>query len=187
MGGNASRVTVLGASPSFATMPEATLRAVMERTGISGDAEARLREAKRVQEAAWRRIAESGGFREYAAAPSPDALRGGAVLMDLPDLTLAYTPEEYAAHLRGVAALSAAHPGYCPVFLENMPFSDMRIVSSDDAVAVCRLRAPYLTVVFEHPALCRAFGAYAEGIRIAEGQTELSPDALEERLGAPQP
>ena len=94
--------------------------------------------------------------------------------MDLPGLSAVYTPEDFAAHVKNVLALSETYPRYRFYPLSEPVFPEMRVLVSDAAVSVVRLRAPALAIRFSHPELCRAFVSFAEGLLSQYGQDRLA-------------
>ncbi len=176
-----SAFAVFGGTLSLATMPEEVLRAALGRGGAD---EKRKEEILRLREerfAVLVRSSERAFCHEYAPVAEDEALFAGGVRMDLPELSVTYTPQEYAAHVRRVIELSERLPGYRFYILPEAPFEDMKIFVSDSFVAVARLREPYLTILFEHPDLCRAFIAYAARIRDQYSQDKLTTRRLLER------
>ncbi len=92
-----------------------------------------------------------------------------------------YTPEEYAAHIRNILSLSDRLVGYRVIPLPEAPFADIKVLISDRAVAMTRLKPPYFTIQFEHPDLCRAFVAYARRIGEQYRQDKLTTRQMLER------
>ena len=85
--------------------------------------------------------------------------------MDLPGLSVAYTPEDFAAHVKNVLALSEAYPQYRFFPLPEPVFPALRVLISDGTVSVVRRSPPALAVRFSHPGMCRAFTDFAEKTR----------------------
>ena len=117
---------------------------------------------------------KKGFLHEYAPLPDDEALFADRVQMDIPGFSLTYTPSEYAGHIQNIIALSERYAGYrfCP--LPEEAFGDIKLLISDRAVAVIRLKAPYVTILFEHPDLCRAFVSYAERLEEQYRQDRLT-------------
>ncbi len=167
-----SGVTVLGATLSLATMPAHVLSSMLARCGADEEVaraaeELRRRRAERLEE-----TAERSFVHECIPTAEDDALFGGGIPADLPAGLFpatglfpegfpAYTPQEYAEHVRNIIRLSELHPNYriCP--LPDAPFANTRIVLTEDCAAVTRLRQPCVTFVLSHPDLCSAFLRYA--------------------------
>ena len=80
--------------------------------------------------------------------------------IDLADLSLDYTPEEYAEHLAATAALVERERNFHMTLLPETPFRDIQIVTLEDAVAVLRCREPYGAFVFLNPTLKQSVSDY---------------------------
>lgn len=160
-----SSLSVITDTLSLATMPEEVILAALERAGADDAAKARVLDLKKKRLSELESKENKGFLHEYVPLPSDEALFAGRVPMDIPGWSLAYTPTEYAGHIRSVIAFSERYAGYrlCP--LPEEAFEGIRLLISDRAVAVVRLKAPYVTILFEHPDLCRAFVSYAERLR----------------------
>ncbi len=167
---NVTSLAGFGRTLSLATMPDETFAAALKRGRFDPATKAFLVSARRERKEQLRRSLTQGFLHEYMPVPAPEALASGA----LPTCALAYTPRAYAEHVRSVVELMEANPNYRLVLLPEAPFDDLDILISRDLVAVGRLTEPYLTIVFEHPDLCRAFVAYAERIREQYDQDKLT-------------
>lgn len=167
---------------SLATLPEETLCAALQRIGAEEAVREKCLALRRERVAALERVLQEGSMHEYVPLPSDEALFDGQVNYDLPGLTLAYTPQEYAAHIRSIAALTEQHTGYRFYPLPDTPFQDVKVVVSDNCSWVTRTKEPYLTFRFNHPSLCQAFLAYIGQIREQYRQDKLSIKRLLERF-----
>ena len=94
--------------------------------------------------------------------------------MDLPGLSVAYTPEDFAAHVKNVLALSEAYPQYRFFPLPEPVFPELRVLIAEQTVSVVRLRPPALAFRLSHPELCRAFVSFADGVRSQYKQDRLA-------------
>ena len=167
-------LTVLGNTLSLATMPEETLLSALDRAGADDDTRVRLLSLRRERAAVLDRTAHSGFLHELIPLPSREALLSGGVLMDLPGLSVAYTPEEFAAHVKNVLALSVEFPQYRFFPLPEPVFPELRVLISEQTVSVVRLRPPALAFRLSHPDLCRAFVSFAEGLKTQHKQDRLA-------------
>lgn len=174
-------LAVLCNTLSLASMPEETLLSALERAGADDTLKKRVCSMQKRHFAVLERDAKRGFLHEYVPLPGGEALSGGRVPMDIPGLALTYTPAEYAAHLRNIMLLSDRLAGYRLIILPEPPFADVKILISDRAVAVTRLKPPHLTIQFEHPDLCRSFVAYARQIGEQYRQDKLTTRQIMER------
>lgn len=173
--------SVLCHTLSLATMPEKTLLSALSRAGADEETKKRVSNIQKEYLTVLRRNVKSGFLHEYVPLPSDEELFGGAVPMDIPGITLTYTPQEYAEHIRNIIAFSDKYANYRFYAIPEVAFEDVKILVSDRAVAVARLKAPYSTILFEHPDLCRAFAAYVEHIREQYRQDKLTTKHTLER------
>lgn len=173
---------VLGSTLSLATMPEKVLASALARSGADEETKRGLEELRRDRAALLKRVLRKGFVDEYTPLATTEELAAGQVAMDVPGLSLTYTPREYAGHVAGLAALADANPNFRLYVLPEAPFEDVRVLVTENAVSVTRLKAPFLTIHFEHPDLCRAFVAYASRIRERYRSDRLTTKKLLERM-----
>ena len=176
-----SALSVLCNTLSLASMPEETLLSALERASADDALKERVLKKQKQHLTILERDAERGFLYEYVPLPGDEALFGGSVPMDIPGLAVTYTPGEYAAHIQNILYLSDSLAGYRLIPLPEAPFADLKILISDRAVAVTRMKPPYLTIQFEHPDLCRAFVAYARRIEEQYRQDKLTTKQMMER------
>ena len=176
-----SGMTVLGTALSFATMPKETLVSILERCGADETVKNR---AFSVWESRKRllNVALNESFvHECIPVADEESLFGNKVLTDIPGLNVAYTPKEYAEHIRNIIALSEESPKYRFCALPDAPFDNTQIVLFDDLVTVSRLNAPQVTFLISHPAMYEAFVAYADRITARYKQDKLTTKRMLER------
>ena len=174
-------LAVLCSTLSLASMPEKTLLSALERAGADDVLMTRIRSIQKQHLAVLERDAIAGALHEFVPLPGDNALYDGKVPMDIPGFALAYTPEDFAAHIQNMISLADHLAGYRLILLPETPFEDLKILISDHAVAVTRLKPPYLTIQFEHPDLCRAFAAYAGQIEKQYSKDKLTTKHMLER------
>ena len=109
----------------------------------------------------------SSRLTECIALPEDESLfQGSAPVEAVPGTEgLCYTPEQYAMHIRNILRLSGQYPSYRFYILPEVPFRNIRLLISEEAVTVVRSVAPYLSMSFTHPLMCRAFRSYADHIK----------------------
>lgn len=147
-----SGATVIQSGPSLATMPEALAE--------SFESEA-LMAAWRMQQKHYAHWLQAGYICEYWPRPSDKAVAAGQMRVAVPGESLCYTPLQYEAHLRHVKALSEAHANYYVYLLPDWPLRRVTLVIGSDTTLVMRQSLPLVTFQLKHPAMCRAFQAYA--------------------------
>ena len=170
-------LTMLGGQLSFATMPESLLHRVLARAGDC-DREKILSLHAAHARSLYERL-RNGYVHECIPLSQDEALFSGTCRMDLPGLSLCYTPEEYAAHLRAVLTLSDAYPTYRFYPIPEAPFPNTQILLSEKTVAVSRRQPPEITFLIEHPAIWEAFRSY---LSYLEAQYLLDKPALQQKM-----
>ena len=104
---------------------------------------------------------ERGSVCECFPPAAAEALAAGAVPAErITGEDHAYTPQQYRRHLEGIRELLEECPSYRIRALPEPPFLKFRIASSENSVTITRTVAPYLSFVFTHPLMCRAFRDY---------------------------
>ncbi|MBP5605883.1 MAG: hypothetical protein J6X60_10135, partial [Ruminiclostridium sp.] len=156
---------VISHTLSLATMPESTLDSVISRSGETESGLSRIRDIWEKRRGLLKQIAANGAVYEYAPLPSDEELFGGKARTDIPGISAAYTPKEYADHIRSIIDFLETYPNYRFCIIPETAFEDIKLIVSERVVAVMRLKAPYIIIRFDHPDLCRAFNVYIDGIR----------------------
>ena len=167
-------MTVLGAALSLATMPESTLRSMLRRSGASEKARQAVLCAWESRKQLIASKLSSSFVHECMPVATNEQLLGGEVPADIPGLSLTYTPQEYAAHIRNIIELSDAHANYRFIGLPDVPFPSTQTIITEGVVTVSRMGAPQLTFTISHPALCGAFAEYANQIERHYKQDKLA-------------
>ena len=124
------------------------------------------------------------GFLHLCSEMSDKALvKAGKVPIVMPGLSMNYTPQEYDEHLRSLLDLMERFPNFRYFALPENPFSNMRVVVSETAVAVVRMKPPYTSFLISHPIVREAFATYVNKIRESCGYgPEDAVRKLEEHL-----
>ncbi len=176
-----SGMTVLGTALSFATMPKETLVSILERCGADETVKNRAFSVWESRKRLLNVTLNESFVHECIPVADEESLFGNKVLTDIPSLNVAYTPKEYAEHIRNIIALSDESPKYRFCALPDAPFDNTQIVLFDDLVTVSRLNTPQVTFLISHPAMYEAFMAYADSITARYKQDKLSTKRLLER------
>ena len=159
-----SETVLISGTLSFATMPEQVIRSALRRNGQEeglNDILAMLGKSA----ALLPKTGTETVLCECLYLPADEELFGDRVYMDIPGRRIAYTPEEYGAHIRNIAGLLESTAGYRLCVLPQPPFNDLKIIITKNLVAVSRLKPPFVTFIFRHPDMCRAFMSYANTFR----------------------
>ncbi len=156
---------VISDTLSLATMPESTLVSLILRSGVSKSGLSRIRAIWEKRSELLKQMAENGTVYEYAPLPADEELFGGTAGTDIPGISVSYTPKEFADHIRNIIGFLETYPNYRLCIIPETAFENIRLIVSEHSVAVTRLKAPYLTIKFDHPDLLRAFNSYTDRIR----------------------
>ena len=141
------------------TMPEGLLERMLSRAEVSPETRREVLGIYRdIRERFAARLEQSSV--NMILCPAGERSRQVNFSLDLVDLSLDYTPEEYAEHLAAVAALVERERNFHLTLLPETPFRDIQIVTLEDAVAVLRCREPYGAFVFLSPMLTESVSGY---------------------------
>ena len=162
---NVRSIAVISDTLSLATMPESTLRSVIQRSGKSKSELLRIRAIWEKRSKLLKQMAENSTVYEYAPLPADEELFCGKVRTDIPGIPTAYTPKEYADHIRSIIDFVETYPNYRLCIIPETAFEDIKLIVSERSAAVIRLKAPYIIIRFDHPDLRRAFNSYIDRIR----------------------
>lgn len=177
-----TELSVFGGTLSLATVPEKTLLSALKRSDADDAEKQRILDVRKQRLALLMQKLKSGFVHEFVPIAASEELRAG-VPMDTAGLDLRYTPKEYADHIRRIIRLSDENANYRFYVIPEAPFDGVKLLISGRTAAVTRLTAPYITIRFDHPDLCRAFVAYAERVRERYGSDRLTTKrTLEEYL-----
>ncbi len=153
--------TLLTEFPVF-TMPEKLLSRILSRAGV---------EATRKEEI----LVLYRGLREQFMSslrdtptdmlfyPGENVPPQGHLIpfgMELMDLSIYYTREEYDEHLTAIQDLVQGEKNFHLTLLPDSPFRRINIVLLTDAVTVLSNQPPYGAFVFQNPALTRSVSDY---------------------------
>ena len=166
--------TVLGSTLPLASMSDGTIEEILDRNKIDKSSREEIMSILQHRRTVVKNNLNDGYVHDCVPIADPEALKNGRAIIDLPQLSCFYTPEEYAEHLKNILSLCEKYPNYRFYALPVSPFVNVLMFISKNAVAVCRLKAPYITFFFTHPTLCSAFMTYAEKVKLLYGCDKLT-------------
>lgn len=146
----------------IATMPKRLLEHMLSRAGISEEKKSAALSHYRDIRGRFSEVLEQGGVNMILCPPDEDGPRVHRVnfSLDLLDIPIDYTKEEYAEHIAAVMDLVKNERNFHLTLLPSAPFRDIQIVTLGDAVAVLRCQEPYAAFVFLNPTLTRSVSGY---------------------------
>ena len=153
-------ITVLTSRLSLATFPEELLREMLDRSGADDSRKQDIYEMWNRQHSYYSHIVKKEFIHECIPLEY-----GKLPCADLPGITLRYTAEEYAAHLRHIEQFSMQFPGYRLYPLPEPIFENIRVRIAKDEIVISRLKEPHTTFVFEHPYMCGSFISYGKKLK----------------------
>ena len=156
-----SDITVLSNCPTVFSMPVNLFSDCMNNSELmveASDADDIYKQMKSFFEKALL----SGYFHECAPLPNDEDLFNGKIYPEF--LSAPYSPQEFAEHAKNIINL-LDNTKYRFYPLPEPSFSDVQLIISEKSVAVSRLKAPFFTIILEHPFLCRAFAEYADSVK----------------------
>ena len=142
-----------------ASMPEGLLERMLSRAEVSGEKRTAVLADYRDMRRRFAELLKQGSVN-MILCPEGGGAQEVNFSLDLVDLSLDYTPEEYAEHIAAVAALVEKERNFHLTLLPEAPFRDIQLVTMKDAVAVLRRREPYAAFVFLNPMLTESVSDY---------------------------
>ena len=142
------------------TMPEGLLERMLCRAGEPRRDE--VLDYYRKQRTMFEENLASGSVQMVLSTPTLPDHRNVNFAVDLLDLTLEYTRDEYKLHLEAVMELVKRERNFHLTILPEEPFPCIQIMMLKDAVSVLRCRKPYSAFLFISHTLTRSVSDYLE-------------------------
>lgn len=148
-------VVVIRNALSLATMP----RALAESFHDAG-----LFARWQQEQAFFMHCMAKGFYHEMLPLSTDEALFGGRTQVSYKAGrgAIAYSPEQYAQHIRNILVLLETYPNYRLYELPEVPFANIQMTIGSNSAHIRREQAPTITFHFNHPAMIRAFQSYAD-------------------------
>ncbi len=147
--------------PAF-TMPEALLERILARAPVSEKRRAALRSLYHQLRGQFEKLLQQGPV-DVIFCPQCEDLQASRKInfgLDLIDLSVNYTTEEYIEHLAAIRELVKTEKNFHLSLMTEAPFRDIQITMAGDSVAVLRSREPYAAFVFTNPDLSDSVSEY---------------------------
>ena len=162
-------------------MPEQVIKSIIERNSLDENTSDKLLSEWRSRIRLFKQGLKNGSVCECIKPAEEELLFGGRVPVDIRDVSLTYTPQEYSEHIKNVIALSESNANYRFYALPDMPFTNVSVVVSENSVAATRLLPPKITFAFSHPVLCEAFLEYAGSLKEKYNRDKITTKRLLEK------
>ena len=156
-----TRTFLLSGFPVF-TMPEELLEQILDRVKMEETIKSNVRELCRRQRKQFRDLLSKDSV-EMIISPAGDAAQKNIKVnfaLELMELSVDYTKEEYSKHVAAVMDLVKNERNFHLTLLPEQPFKDIQIAMPGDAVSVLRCKEPYAAFVFLNPALTKSVSDY---------------------------
>jgi len=155
------RNCLLSVLPSV-TMPESLLTRMLARAAICDEKKSAVLSAYREMRKHFSGLLKQSGVNMILCLPDGGAAQNRRVdfSLDLLELSLDYTSEDFAEHVSAVIELVEKERNFHLTILPETPFRDIQIVTMGQAVAVLRCREPYAAFVFLNPTLTDSVSDY---------------------------
>ena len=157
--------TVIGTGGPVAAMPLKTLLSILGRAGVTGEARRKAMQSWRMRRAVLEKTMREGFLHLCSEVSDKSLADAGKVPIVMPGLSMNYTPRERDEHLRSLLNLMERFPNFRYFALPSNPFSNMRVIVSETAVAIVRMKPPYTSFFISHPIVREAFAAYVNKIK----------------------
>ena len=156
-----TRTFLLSELPVF-TMPEALLMRILDRVQMAEPLKGTVLDIYKGMRSRFRDLLRKDTVN-LILCPAGDGTENSRRLnfaLDLVDLTIDYTKDEYAQHISAVMDLVKKEKNFHLTLLPESPFREIQIAMPGDAVSVLRCKEPYTAFVFLNPTLTKSVSDY---------------------------
>lgn len=161
-----SRMTTgIGAGGPVAAMSLKTLLSILGRAGITGESRRKAMQSWRMRRSVLEKTMREGFLHLCSVVSDRALVEAGKVPIAMPGLSVNYTSQEYADHIISLLNLMKRFPNFRYFALPENPFLNMRVIVSETAVAIVRMKPPYMSFFISHPIVREAFAAYVNKIK----------------------
>lgn len=163
--GGATSFTELGNKLLLATMPEKLLYRMLDRANASEAQRAWAIQVYKKYHTLLFRDLRNNTASEIVSLPDPGTVARGLAPADIPGVGIYYEPDEFRLHFQNVLSIMNDQPNFRFYVYKKPSFEDFRILCTRKATSVSRTKEPYVSIMFEHPEICRSFELYLEEVK----------------------
>ena len=175
---NEGGLTCLLSGLPVAAMPEGLFRRILDRADISTEKRLTLQSLYSDVRRRFTDTLKNYNINMILMPFSQDKDIKINFSLDLLDISLYYTPEEYREHIGSMVSLVEEEQKFHLTLIPETPFTDIQLVSYKDSVTVLRSNEPYCAFVFLNPALTHAVNGYLTAL-IDENRQDRRSMAME--------
>ena len=160
-GQQGTRTFLLSELPVF-TMPEELLAQILTRVHLAEPLKGTVLDLYKGMRRRFRDLLQKDAVN-LMLCPAGDGTGRSRRLnfaLDLVNLTIDYTKDEYAQHISAVMDLVRNEKNFHLTLLPESPFREIQIAMPGDAVSVLRCKEPYTAFVFFNPSLTKSVSDY---------------------------
>lgn len=157
--------TIIGPGGPVAAMSLKTLLSILDRAGVTGETRRKAMQSWRMRRSVLEKTMREGFLYLCSMVSDRSLVEAGKVPIVMPGLSVNYTPQEHDEHLRSLLDLMERFPNFRYFALPENPFPNMRVIVSENAVAIVRMKPPYTSFFISHPIVREAFAAYVNKIK----------------------
>lgn len=166
-----NKISVISNTLSLDTMPQETFDSIMHRIELSEENKDKLYEEWKQHRKLFENYLLNGNIIEYIPLhlwkdmAHEEKMMIDDVFADTTVVQIAYTAQEYQHHMQYMRELAEKYSKYKICFLENIPFSKIKIIIKQKSVIIRRLQVPFIDFEVTHPLIIQAFNAYLDKLR----------------------
>ncbi len=158
-------------SLSAYTISPSLMERMLKRTGVPEETRERILTYHQLAVKRATKNLSLYSISDYICLADPAALSEGRVQVELPWLDgsarVAYTPAEYAEHIRTTIELLRTYPGYSIYLLPQVPFHNIKLMVRQGTGALIRkLDKPCIAMATAQPALVNALSNYIDILKL---------------------
>ena len=146
--------------PPLFTMPEKLLKSIINRAGIDEEKTKHIVSYYRKQRRVFKNLMKQSHIRILLCPDNKEGYLNFS--LDLFDVYIAYTEDEYTEHLAEIAKLVKNERNFHLALLPQEPFRDIQLMTMQDAVTAIRCREPYAAFVFQNDTLTKSVYDYLD-------------------------
>ncbi|GHV46694.1 hypothetical protein AGMMS49546_35150 [Spirochaetia bacterium] len=173
-------ITTLYPSLSLGTMNEALLQSMLKRVKVPDEEKQKILDYYNKNEKWTLRQIAGGHLDELVCIANKTDIAAGKVFADIPlwllSKPLAYTTEEYHAHLDYISHIEKHNSNFRLWRLSANPFHNIKILHKKNTqTLIIKTDEPWAAFSFENPHMCGGFDNFLTALKAKESGADLYP------------